>query len=73
MGGEESQQIPMMPLRMEISSFGDKSITKVASRDTFKAQKSQPKEHEPKTKRSETIAAKNIKAKLVEILEGKPI
>ena len=30
MGGEKYQQIPMMPLRMEISSFGDKSIIKVA-------------------------------------------
>ena len=58
---------------MEISSFGDKSITEVASRDASKAKKSQPKEREPKTKRIETIAAKNKKAKLVESLEGKPI
>ena len=36
MGGEEYQQIPMMPLRMEISSFGDKSIIEVASKDATK-------------------------------------
>ena len=73
MGGEKYQQIPMMPLRMEISSFGDKSITEVASRDASKAQKSQPKEREPKTKRIKMVAAKNKKAKSVESLEKKPI
>ena len=31
MGGEKYQQIPMMPLQMGISSFGDNSITKVTS------------------------------------------
>ena len=73
MGGEESQQIPMIPLRMEISSFGDKSITEFASKDASKAQKSQPKEREPKTKRIKMVVAKNKKAKAIESLEGKPI
>ena len=63
----------MMPLWMEISSFGDKSITKVASKDASKAQKSQPKKREPKTKRIKMVTAKNQKAKVVESLEGKPI
>ena len=42
-------------------------------KDALKAQKIQPKMREPKTKRDQTGAAKNKKAKVIESLEGKPI
>ena len=69
MGEEESQQILMMPLRMGISSFEDKSITEVATKDATKAQKSQPNKREPKSKGIEMIVAKNEKAKAAKSLE----